>query len=384
MKIDQVISGIKSGIEQQWTGETAAARRNKRRLKKGWKFIFGIGRFVFLFSLCLVLLYPVLIMLSIAFREGRELYDPSVVWLPKHFTFEHFQTILTELNLLPAVGSTALISVVGTIFQLISCMLAGYGFARFKFPGKKLLFGVLLLTIIVPPQVVTIPSMMDFQRFDFFGIGQIVGLFTGEALTISLRDSLWAYFLPALVGFLAGILFLLFIDSAIPHLHVGSTKPEGRKSGLGRTAMMMLAVTIHNFPEGAACGAIFAGVLNGDSGVTMAAAITLSIGIAIQNFPEGAIISLPLRSEGHSRLKSFALGALSGIVEPIGALIAIALAGMVTPALPYMLAFAAGAMLYVVVEELIPEASEGEHSNLGTISFAVGFALMMVLDVALG
>jgi len=214
MKIDQVISGIKSGIEQQWTGETAAARRNKRRLKKGWKFIFGIGRFVFLFSLCLVLLYPVLIMLSIAFREGRELYDPSVVWLPKHFTFEHFQTILTELNLLPAVGSTALISVVGTIFQLISCMLAGYGFARFKFPGKKLLFGVLLLTIIVPPQVVTIPSMMDFQRFDFFGIGQIVGLFTGEALTISLRDSLWAYFLPALVGsgIKSGLFIFIFIQ----------------------------------------------------------------------------------------------------------------------------------------------------------------------------
>jgi len=224
-------------------------------------------------------------------------------------------------------------------------------------------------------------------------------LFTGFAAGVMVAASVWSLiipaidmsegmgkfsFLPALVGFLAGILFLLFIDSAIPHLHVGSTKPEGRKSGLGRTAMMMLAVTIHNFPEGAACGAIFAGVLNGDSGVTMAAAITLSIGIAIQNFPEGAIISLPLRSEGHSRLKSFALGALSGIVEPIGALIAIALAGMVTPALPYMLAFAAGAMLYVVVEELIPEASEGEHSNLGTIAFAVGFALMMVLDVALG
>ena len=148
--------------------------------------------------------------------------------------------------------------------------------------------------------------------------------------------------------------------------------------------MMMLAVTIHNFPEGAACGAIFAGVLNGESGVTMAAAITLSIGIAIQNFPEGAIISLPLRSEGNSRLKSFGLGALSGIVEPIGAVLAIVLAGMVTPALPYMLAFAAGAMVYVVVEELIPEASEGEHSNLGTMAFAVGFALMMVLDVALG
>lgn len=223
--------------------------------------------------------------------------------------------------------------------------------------------------------------------------------FTGFAAGVMVAASVWSLivpaidmsedmgklsFLPALVGFLLGILFLLFMDSLIPHLHVGSDKPEGRKSELGRTAMMMLAVTIHNFPEGAACGAILAGVLSGDSGVTMAGAITLSIGIAIQNFPEGAIISLPLRSEGHSRFKSFGLGALSGIVEPIGAVLAIALAGLVTPILPYMLAFAAGAMIYVVVEELIPEASEGEHSNLGTIAFAVGFALMMVLDVALG
>lgn len=223
--------------------------------------------------------------------------------------------------------------------------------------------------------------------------------FTGFAAGVMVAASVWSLimpaidmsedmgklsFLPALVGFLLGILFLLFMDSLIPHLHVGSDKPEGRKSGLGRTAMMMLAVTIHNFPEGAACGAILAGVINGDGNVTMAGAITLAIGIAIQNFPEGAIISLPLRSEGHSRFKSFGLGALSGIVEPIGAILAIALAGLVTPILPYMLAFAAGAMIYVVVEELIPEASEGEHSNLGTIAFAVGFALMMVLDVALG
>lgn len=148
--------------------------------------------------------------------------------------------------------------------------------------------------------------------------------------------------------------------------------------------MLMLAVTIHNLPEGAACGAIFAGVISGDGAVTLAGAIALSVGIAIQNFPEGAIISLPLRSEGNSRTKSFLLGALSGIVEPLGAVLAILLAGFVTPILPYMLSFAAGAMIYVVVEELIPEASEGEHSNLGTIAFAVGFALMMVLDVALG
>ncbi len=223
-------------------------------------------------------------------------------------------------------------------------------------------------------------------------------LFTGFAAGVMVAASVWSLiipaidmsedmgklsFLPALVGFLMGIFFLLFMDSLIPHLHIGSDKPEGKKSGLGRTAMMMLAVTIHNFPEGAACGAILAGVISGEGGVTMAAALTLSLGIAIQNFPEGAIISLPLRSEGHSRLKSFTFGALSGIVEPIGAVLAILLASVVTPILPYMLAFAAGAMVYVVVEELIPEASEGEHSNLGTISFAIGFALMMVLDVAL-
>ena len=145
----------------------------------------------------------------------------------------------------------------------------------------------------------------------------------------------------------------------------------------------MLAVTIHNLPEGAACGAIFAGVLSGEASVTMAGAVALSLGIALQNFPEGAIISLPLRSEGNSRKKSFFLGVLSGIIEPVGAIIAIVLAGIVTPVLPYLLSFAAGAMIYVVVEELIPEASEGEHSNIGTIAFAAGFALMMVLDVAL-
>lgn len=223
--------------------------------------------------------------------------------------------------------------------------------------------------------------------------------FTGFAAGVMVAASVWSLiipaidmsqhmgklsFVPALVGFLVGIFFLLFIDSLVPHLHVGSDMPEGKKSTLGRTAMMMLAVTIHNLPEGAACGAIFAGVLSGKSGVTFAGALTLAIGIAIQNFPEGAIISLPLRSEGNSRMKSFALGTLSGAVEPVGAILAIVLAGVVTPILPYMLSFAAGAMVYVVVEELIPEASEGEHSNLGTIAFAIGFALMMVLDVALG
>lgn len=192
-------------------------------------------------------------------------------------------------------------------------------------------------------------------------------------------------FVPALIGFLLGMFFLLLMDSIVPHLHVGSDEPEGKKgSKLKRTTMLMFAVTIHNFPEGAACGAILAGVLTGEADVTMAGAIALSLGIAIQNIPEGAIISLPLRSEGYSRFKAFGHGALSGIVEPIGAILAIMLASLVTPILPYMLAFAAGAMIYVVVEELIPETSQGDHSNLGTIAFAIGFALMMVLDVALG
>ncbi len=192
-------------------------------------------------------------------------------------------------------------------------------------------------------------------------------------------------FIPALIGFLLGMGFLLVMDSVIPHLHIGSDEPEGKKSSkLGRTTMLLFAVAIHNFPEGAACGAIFAGVLTGETNVTMAGAIALSIGIAIQNVPEGAIISLPLRSEGVSKGKAFGYGVLSGVVEPLGALAAIMLASFVTPILPYMLSFAAGAMIYVVVEELIPETSEGDHSNLGTIAFALGFSLMMVLDVALG
>ena len=191
-------------------------------------------------------------------------------------------------------------------------------------------------------------------------------------------------FLPALIGFLLGMGFLLVMDSVIPHMHVGSDEPEGTKSKLQKTTMLLLAVAIHNFPEGAACGAIFAGVLTGKTDVTMAGAIALSIGIAIQNIPEGAIISMPLRSHGVSKGKSFMYGVMSGVVEPIGAILAIMLASLVTPILPYMLSFAAGAMIYVVVEELIPETSEGAHSNLGTIAFAIGFSIMMVLDVALG
>ena len=189
---------------------------------------------------------------------------------------------------------------------------------------------------------------------------------------------------PAAVGFLLGMGFLLLLDEVIPHLHVGSKDPEGPHSKLSRTAMLTLAVTLHNLPEGMAVGVVLAAASQGSTGLTVASAIAISLGIAIQNIPEGAIISMPMRAEGNSRWRSFMIGSLSGVVEPIGAIIVILLTSIITPALPYLLAFAAGAMCYVVVEELIPEASEGKHSNLGTIGFAIGFVLMMVLDVVLG
>ena len=191
-------------------------------------------------------------------------------------------------------------------------------------------------------------------------------------------------FLPAFIGFWGGILFLLALDHLIPHLHVGSNQAEGPKTRLGRTTMMVLAVTLHNIPEGMAVGVMYAGFLAGNTPITAAGALALSIGIAIQNFPEGAIISMPLRAEGESKNRAFWCGVLSGVVEPIGAVLTILAAQLVIPVLPYLLSFAAGAMLYVVVEELIPEMSQGEHSNIGTIFFAVGFSVMMVLDVALG
>ena len=192
-------------------------------------------------------------------------------------------------------------------------------------------------------------------------------------------------FVPAAVGFLLGILFLLGMDRLVPHLHLGNDTPEGRKSSLKKTTMLVLAVTLHNIPEGMAVGVVFAGMLAENTQITLAAAMALSLGIAIQNFPEGAVISLPLRSEeGMGKGKAFLYGAGSGIVEPAAALITILLFRFIEPLLPYLLAFAAGAMIYVVVEELIPEASEGEHSNIGTIGFAAGFVLMIVLDVALG
>ena len=189
---------------------------------------------------------------------------------------------------------------------------------------------------------------------------------------------------PALIGFALGIVFLLVLDTLIPHLHLESDKPEGVKAKLQKTTMMIFAVTLHNIPEGMAVGVVYAGAAMGDVGVSITGAFALSIGIAIQNFPEGAIVSMPLVGEGMSKKKAFLYGTLSGAVEPLGGFLTALLAVQITPFLPYFLAFAAGAMLYVVVEELIPEMSAGEHSNIGTIFFAVGFTLMMILDVALG
>lgn len=191
-------------------------------------------------------------------------------------------------------------------------------------------------------------------------------------------------FVPAAAGFWIGVLFLLLLDHVIPHLHRNSEMAEGPHSRLQRTTMLVLAVTLHNIPEGMAVGVVYAGYLSGQAPITAAAALALSLGIAIQNFPEGAIISMPLRSEGMGKTKAFVGGVLSGVVEPIGAVATILAAALVVPALPYLLSFAAGAMLYVVVEELIPEMSEGDHSNIGTVLFAVGFSVMMALDVALG
>ena len=228
---------------------------------------------------------------------------------------------------------------------------------------------------------------------------QIQRALTGFAAGVMVAASIWSLllpaieqsksmgklsFIPAVVGFWIGIFFLLFLDHVTPHLHLNSKESEGPKKNFSRTTKMLLAVTIHNIPEGMAVGVVYAGYISGNTGITAMAALVLAIGIAIQNFPEGAIISLPLRSEGLSRSKSFLYGYLSGVVEPIAAVITILAAGIITPALPYLLSFAAGAMLYVVVEELIPEMSQGKHSNIGVIAFAVGFGIMMMLDVALG
>lgn len=222
---------------------------------------------------------------------------------------------------------------------------------------------------------------------------------TGFAAGVMVAASIWSLivpaidqssdmgslaFLPAFIGFWIGILFLLLLDHVIPHLHVNEDKAEGPHSNLTRTAMLVLAVTLHNIPEGMAVGVVYAGLVSGSSTITAGGALALALGIAIQNFPEGAIISMPLYAEGHSKPKSFILGVLSGVVEPVFGGLTVILAALVIPAMPYLLSFAAGAMMYVVVEELVPEMSEGEHSHLGVIAFAIGFSLMMALDVALG
>lgn len=220
-----------------------------------------------------------------------------------------------------------------------------------------------------------------------FAAGVMVAASVWSLLIPAMEQSGWRgrlAFVPAVTGFWGGILFLLLLDHVIPHLHQHSNRVEGPKSRLQRTTMMVLAVTLHNIPEGMAVGVVYAGYLAGNRNISAMAALALSLGIAIQNFPEGAIISMPLRAEGMKKGKAFWGGVLSGIVEPIGAVLTILAAGVAIPALPYLLSFAAGAMLYVVVEELIPEMSQGKHSNIGTVFFAVGFSVMMMLDVALG
>lgn len=228
---------------------------------------------------------------------------------------------------------------------------------------------------------------------------QVERALTGFASGVMVAASVWSLlvpameqsdgmgrlaFLPAFVGFWAGIIFLLLLDSFIPHLHMNTDKAEGPKSKLARTTMMVLAVTLHNIPEGMAVGVVYAAFRVGNSNISAGAALALSLGIAIQNFPEGAIISMPLAAEGKSKKKAFIYGVLSGAVEPVFGYLTILAVGFIVPAMPYLLSFAAGAMLYVVVEELIPEMSEGEHSNIGVVMFAVGFTCMMALDVALG
>lgn len=255
----------------------------------------------------------------------------------------------------------------------------------------------LIAGLLIPFAGTTLGSAMVFFMRGMHK--EIEKLLLGFASGVMIAASVWSLLIPAIDmageqgqiawvpaagGFLGGMAFLLVLDSLIPHLHLESEEPEGVESSLKKTTMLVLAVTLHNIPEGMSVGVTFAGALIGDAGITMAGAFALAVGIAIQNFPEGAIISMPLRSEGVSKGKAFAYGALSGIVEPIGAFVTILLAEQIVSALPVFLAFAAGAMIYVVVEELIPEAQAGEHSNIGTVGVAIGFVIMMILDVALG
>lgn len=259
--------------------------------------------------------------------------------------------------------------------------------------SRELLFGLLL-----PFLGTSLGSAMVFLLRDTIA-PQLQKLLLGFASGVMMAASVWSLLIPsidmaaesgsvawvpAVLGFLAGMFALLIFDSVVPHLHLDSTEPEGMKSGLGRSAMLFLSVTLHNIPEGMAVGVVLAGAISGNASITMAGALTLALGIAIQNFPEGAIVSMPLKQSIGSRWKAFSYGVASGVVEPIAAILTILLIEWIEPILPFLLAFAAGAMIYVVVEELIPESQQGRHSNIATIGVAVGFALMMMLDVALG
>ena len=252
--------------------------------------------------------------------------------------------------------------------------------------------------LLIPFLGTTLGSAMVFLMKDKIN-NKIEKLLLGFASGVMIAASIWSLLIPSIemaeeqkiiawipasIGFLLGIIFLLILDSVIPHLHLNSKEPEGIKSKLRKTTMMVLAVTLHNIPEGMAVGVTFAGALIGNTGITISGAFALAVGIAIQNFPEGAIISMPLKSEGMSKLKAFWYGTLSGIVEPIGAIITILLTNTVVPILPYFLSFAAGAMIYVVVDDLVPEYQKGEHTDIGTVGVAIGFVIMMILDVALG
>ena len=256
----------------------------------------------------------------------------------------------------------------------------------------------ILLGIFIPFAGTTLGSAMVFFMKKEMN-QRLQKLLLGFASGVMIAASVWSLLIPAIgmaedaggiawipaaAGFLLGMGFLLVLDTVTPHLHFTEEKPEGMPSHLKKTTMLVLAVTLHNIPEGMAVGVTFAGAMAGNGTLTLAGAFALSVGIAIQNFPEGAIISMPLKGQGISRTRAFAYGTLSGIVEPAAAFITILLIGLVVPFLPYLLAFAAGAMIYVVVEELIPEAQEGAHSNIGTVGVALGFVLMMILDVALG
>ncbi len=255
----------------------------------------------------------------------------------------------------------------------------------------------ILLGLILPFLGTLLGAAMVFMMKDRMSIG-LRKLLLGFASGVMMAASVWSLLLPSIdmsaecdvaawwpaaIGFLAGMAFLFLLDTLIPHLHTESSEPEGVRSSFKRTTMLALAVTLHNIPEGMAVGVVLAGALEQVSGITFAGALALSLGMAVQNFPEGAIVSMPLKNEGLSRWKSFGIGALSGIVEPIFAIITMLLITFVAPILPYLLAFAAGAMIYVVVEELIPESQAGSHSNIATVGVAIGFVLMMVLDVAL-